>query len=300
MSEVLEDHTIEAELSSAMGFSFSGGETILFGGAVMGVALEAMNRVMSKRQGSAHPCTVTCTFVSAASPGKVTVQVEVVKEGRNFAHVSAKLLQNTKTILLLTAIYGAPVANETIVLDGFDQPVLPLVRATPKDDLPAVEALKRLGCNLLDIRIGDGHAEQIMQRIAAPKEKERLSSSSTVDPFPTSVWCSLADDTDMTYSALPLLADYPVMDFIGFLRSQEDEIWDATISLTIHFHRELPLARSKWVQLRVSTPLLTSARHEMSVQMWAEDGGLIATSTQLQTLKVIRVASREDDGRSRL
>jgi acyl-CoA thioesterase len=246
-----------------------------------------MSEVMGRyHERFAHCVTVTSTFLSTSKPGKCTVKCEVVKEGRNYAHVLAHLTQEGNPILLLTGIFGTLTGEATTFQDEFTRPNL----AAPSQ-LPVTPNLESYTLGLLDIKAEPKEAE-ILARLGATLAYKSLSRG-VLQNSPTSCWMALsgAQQSKMHFGAIPLLADFPAKDFISWIRDQmrssNNEIWDATISLTIHFHRNPSECVGRWVQLKVASPLMTSERHEMSVQMWDEEGNIIATSTQLQTIKIM-------------
>ena len=102
------------------------------------------------------------------------------------------------------------------------------------------------------------------------------------------MWCALADHRPFDFTSLAFVADSAFsgdwMTCISAWSDKEGGVWDATVSLTLNFHK--PPAGS-WLRVTSSSPVISRNRHEMQVLMYDEAGELVATSTQLQAVQQI-------------
>lgn len=226
------------------------------GGYVLGIALRALARVLPLPD----PLVVSAFFLRPTLPGAVEVQTEVARGGRRIATGSARVLQDGKETMRVTASFsdlGAP-GGRTVMLD--EKPALP----PPEDtrDLLARGAIP--GLTLTD---------RVEYRVAA------LPGWATGRPAgrpAMEFWMRYRDGREPDTLCLPALVDAaaPVILDLG-------ETGSATIELTVHVRaRPAP----GWLACRSTTRFVIGGLHEEDFEIWDSAGALVAQSRQLALL----------------
>lgn len=227
--------------------------TVPNGGYVMCVALAAIRQAVS----APDPLTATAHFLRASAPGPVEVHVEVIKRGRLYSTVSARLVQNGRENVRLLATYGD--------LAGGDAPTH--VFAAPPE-LSAREQLtggRPAGAPEFTRRVEMRFAERTFSAVAAGEMPE------------TRGWMRFADGRRPDVHALPLIADsFPPAAFRVLPPG-----WMPTLELTVHV-RARPV--SEWVRCAFRTRFIFGGLLEEDGEIWDENGTLLALSRQLAAL----------------
>lgn len=65
------------------------------GGYLLSIVLHALNSLQStSKPFHPDPVHLTSSFLRAASPGKLEVELDVIKTGRNWTNISVRVIQN--------------------------------------------------------------------------------------------------------------------------------------------------------------------------------------------------------------
>jgi acyl-CoA thioesterase len=241
--------TYRAALSDRWG-RWGGGP---LGGYTVAVALQALKDA----QTHPDPVTITAHFLRPGSPGAVTIDTELLKNGRRMSFGRAVLRQGDKPVLAMTAAFGdvAALAGDTQVYDA--PPVMPPPGAC-RDPLD--------GLVVGDVSL----AERIELRYATPVgwPEMRPHGQPTAE-----LWVRLTGGREPDLDVLPLIVDAapPVVLELGAPGS-------TTIELTVHLRRR---PAPGWLACRVSTRHLINGMHEEDMDVWDSEGHFVAQSRQL-------------------
>jgi acyl-CoA thioesterase len=196
------------------------------------------------------------------------------------AQAITRVEQKGKPVLAMTSIFGTlPSRGSALqVVDPY------------KDGLPAQPSCVRVDekvaqeweMGIIELYFEPAFHSHLLQSLG---DKEAQLDGSLAG---SSMWCALADHAPFDFTALAFVADSAFssdwMTCISAWSAADGDVWDATISLTLHWHK--PPA-GEWLRITSSSPVISRDRHEMQVLMYDEAGELVATSTQLQTVQQI-------------
>ena len=222
------------------------------GGYVMGVCLQALTRVMP----SPDPLVVSAFFLRPVLPGPAEVQTAIVRSGRRISTGEARLYQDGKETLRVTAAFSdlRQAAGRTVLLAA--RPDLP----------PPDQAIDLMGGRVIpELSI----AERVEYRVAAwPGWAGGEPSGLPSQEF----WMRFRDGREPEASLVDAAAP-PVLEL--------GEPGSATIELTVHL-RAHPAAG--WLACRVATRFVIGGYHEEDFEIWDSTGALVAQSRQLALL----------------
>jgi acyl-CoA thioesterase len=228
------------------------------GGYLMAIAARAMSEYAAGR----HPVSVTAHFTRPLSAGKIEVEVDLVKAGRTYSTVTARVTSEAKTHMAVVASLADPARADPGTRDlGADAPEVPppseCVRALPSPDGPLPPPLMA----------------QFEERIH-PEDATALEGEATgVARFRG--WFRLLDD-EPPDPFLPLLAAdaFPPAVFNASLPLA----WTPTLEMTTHI-RSTPV--TEWLRCQFTTRFVSGGFLEEDGEIWDENGQLVALSRQL-------------------
>ena len=133
--------------------------------------------------------------------------------------------------------------------------------------------------------------------VAEAYERAMSTGKAAVD-LPAEGWFRFEDHEPHSFASCGLIVDFSAAGFSTWLRAQAAAqgvtmVWDATIAITLSWHRA---PAGQWLQFSIRTEVLSENQHEFTVKLWDEEGRLVATSTQLQMIKLVR----EDNNKANL
>jgi acyl-CoA thioesterase len=219
-------------------------------------------RAAGEAAGGRYPVSVTGHFTRPGHTGPVTIETEVVRSGRRFSVVRARMLQDDSIVLETLGTYLDPAAeNSTSLLSDVPPPNLPApedcVRALPATDAPFPPPL--LG--EIDLRIDPESAGAFLGQPSGKALVEgwfRLNNNESLDPFTLIFTADAFPPT--TFSAnLP----------IG---------WTPTLELTVHVR--VPRAKG-WLRCQFQSHFITGGFIEEDGLFWDDTGRLVGQSRQL-------------------
>ncbi len=233
----------------------------ILGNANGGYLLAIAARAMAGAAGRPDPVTVTAHYLSPGRPGPVTARTEVVKQGRRFATVQARL-DADRPLLALVGTFGElePSGGAGLYVEGAP-PELPdpddcewhegaSAAAGAPSFMDRVEL--RLHPDDAGFRTGDPSGTPRVRgwfRLPGGEPVDTIGLLQAVDAFPPTVFN----------------ARFPVA-------------WTPTVELTAHLRaRPAP----GWLACAFSTRFVTGGFLEADGEVWDATGTLVAQSRQL-------------------
>lgn len=236
------------------------------GGYVMSVAMAAMRAEL----GDLEPLTVTSHFMRPASVGPARVVVEVVKTGRRFSTVAARLEQEAGEVIRLLGTWGRIERDAKPVYGAGAPPSLP-----PRDSLAPAWS---------------GSNETPTPREGEMRMTIRERFDLRLDPATSGFlrgerggaaelrgWLRFADGRLPDVHALGLLADALPPPAFNLL----DPGWVPTVELTVHA-RAHPVG--EWLRCVFRTRFIQNGLLEEDGEIWDESGSLVALSRQMAAM----------------
>jgi acyl-CoA thioesterase len=226
------------------------------GGYLMGIGLRALADALPQPD----PLTVTGHFLTAARPGPVEVAVETLRTGRTVATGVARMLQDGREFLHLTAMFGELPSADAAETVANAPPDLP-----PPDDLPRGKAVSPDG---RPVPIGERFDLRFPPGVPGWLRGEPTGEAATAG------WFRFADGRDVDPIAVPQVVDgfFPVVFELGVIG------WVPTLELTVHIRRR---PSPGWLRCRVTTRHVVGGYLEEDAEVWDADGRFIAQSRQL-------------------
>ena len=239
------------------------GEGWVVGGGVNGgYLLATIGRAIRERlPAKPDPLSISAYYLSATTPGRVGIDVRLLREGGSIATVAADLIQDGIPRIAALATYGdldhqahdVQTTATDIDLPPREQCV-PNTLAPP-DFLAASPFLGRFEMLF--------HPDQVGWAVGAPDNSGVLSA-----------WFRLEDARDPDPLSLLLVVDAlpPVMFTYGRMG------WAPTLELTAHVRaRPAP----GWLKVRHVTRNIAGGMFEEDCEVWDSTGRLVAQSRQL-------------------
>ncbi|MCP3976856.1 MAG: thioesterase family protein [bacterium] len=235
----------------------------ILGNANGGYVLAMAARAGVLASGRPDPVTITGHFLAPAGAGPITIDTEVLKEGRRFATVAATV-RNGKGRALVAALgsYGE--------LTAFEGPER--VEAEPPD-LPSVD-------QCIKVVATDTLPPPFMANVDLRVHPEDVPAAVGSSGYPrVRGWFRWAHEEALDTIGLVVAADaFPPTIFNANL----PVAWTPTLELTTHI-RERPES-GEWLRCSFHTRFITGGFLEEDGELWDEDGRLIAQSRQLALL----------------
>lgn len=225
------------------------------GGYLMALA----GRTMLMASGRTRPASITAHFLRPGIAGPVTLQTEVVKEGRQLSTVTAQLAAEKPILQLIggfTDSAGQPNPQDRILAEPPDLPA-------PEECLQIEESEEGFPPPLmrwLDLRLHP--ADNFYE--AGPTGTPLIRG-----------WLRLRNDEPWDTIGLLLAADaLPPTVFNSGLQIA----WTPTVEMTVHI-RGVP--KPGWLRCNFSSRFITGGYIEEDGELWDESGTLVAQSRQL-------------------
>ena len=234
----------------------------IFGAANGGYLMAIAARAMAETAERPNPVTITAHYLSPAGPGPVTIDTDLIKQGRRFATVQARLNDPERPLVALQGTFGALEPSSTLKRFEAGPPDLPppedCVSAEPTDTFPPPIVGK------VDVRL---HPDDVPFISDAPKEPRMRG------------WFRLRDDEPIDTFALLLAVDgFPPAIF----NANHPPAWTPTVELTTHV-RAVPV-KDGWLACTFTSRFITGGFLEEDGEVWDATGRLIAQSRQLALL----------------
>jgi acyl-coenzyme A thioesterase PaaI-like protein len=232
----------------------------LHGGYLMAI----LGRATAAASGHPHPNTINTMFMRPPSPGKATVSVELLREGRRFDQFRARLEQDGQ--ICAEALVTQGVLDEAAPWwTNATPPVLPeeadclLTPSTPPGSTFPVPILDVVEHRLDPAALGFA--------VGKPATDGRIGA-----------WLRMADGSDWDpLSVLVALDMVPPVSLVLGLQG-----WAPTITLTAYLRR-LPAPGPLRVTMHATD--ITAGRMDETAQAWDAKGNLVAQATQLAAVR---------------
>lgn len=228
------------------------------GGYLMAVATRAMEAEADGRT----LISATGTYLNAATPGPVAVDVAVAKRGRNLSTLRAVVSREGKDLVLVTAVFAATDTSsqqDGLVLGA--PPVLPPIDECVLLQPSSAAPLPPPFSGKVDVRIHPGDASLMTgRRPARPLMRG---------------WFRLKDGEELDAHAVVLASDA----FAPAVFNSELTLgWIPTVELTVQVRNPVPTG---WLACTFATRFVTGGLFEEDGEIWDEAGNLVALSRQL-------------------
>lgn len=228
------------------------------GGYLMAVVTRAME---AETGGRRRLVSATGHYLNPAHPGKVSIDIATLKEGRSLSTLRAKLSREDRQLVTVTAVLADPereVFDEDLVIGG--RPDLPpprdCVLAEPSDSAPLPPPFT----GKVEIRIH-------------PEDAAALFGQKSGRPLMRG-WFRLRDGEELDTHAVVMATDaFPPAIF----NSDLPVGWTPTIDLTVQVRNPRPRG---WLACQFGTRFVTDGLLEEDGELWDEDGP-VALSRQL-------------------
>ncbi|MCH7846237.1 MAG: thioesterase family protein [Acidobacteria bacterium] len=225
------------------------------GGYLMALSARAMAQVAERP----HPVTITAHFLNPAGPGSVTIDTNLLKTGKRFATVQARLNDPQHSLVALQGTFGDLQPSSALKRFEAGPPELPppeeCVGVEPADTFPPPIFAK------IEVRL---HPDDVPLLSDSPRQPRirgwfRLRNGEPID----------------TFAVLLAVDGFPPAIF----NTDQPPAWTPTVELTAHV-RAVPV-RDGWLACAFTTRFITGGFLEEDGEVWDATGRLIAQSRQL-------------------
>jgi acyl-CoA thioesterase len=225
------------------------------GGYLLAIAARALGAALDRPD----PVTVTGHYFYPGKAGDVTIETQVLKEGRRFGSGSADLLAQGRTLLSCIGTFGdlTEASGPEIVDQG--PPEMP----DPGDCLPVVatDTFPPPFVGKIELRLHPEDGQFLLGKRSGHALMRGWFRLRHDEPTDTIALLCAAD----AFPATAFNADFPVA-------------WTPTIELTVHV-RARP--EPGWLRCKFATHFVTGGFLEEDGEIWDSTGHLVAQSRQL-------------------
>jgi acyl-CoA thioesterase len=229
------------------------------GNANGGYLMTMAARAMAAAAGRPDPVTVTAHFLAPGTVGPIEAHAVVVRAGKRFSTVSARLMRDGQPIVALLGRFGELAGGDGPERVDGDPPDLPPVEECHRFDVddPIAPGFR----SRLDIRL---HPDDAGFHRGQPSGRPLVRG-----------WFRLLDDEPIDTMALLLAVDaLPPTVFNAMLPIA----WTPTVELTAHVRaRPAP----GWLRCSFANRFVTGGFLEEDGEVWDAAGRLVAQSRQL-------------------
>ncbi|MEL0083605.1 MAG: thioesterase family protein [Gammaproteobacteria bacterium] len=231
-----------------------------------GYQMAAVARVLAEQVPHPHPLTVTGHYLRPASPGPAEVTTELLKAGKAMSTGVARLYQNDKQTLHITASYSD--LNKTAGPSSLEveAPQFP----APEECIPLSEVIKE-----------ETAIHNTLETLLDPACTHWGQGESAE----FRVWMRFRDHSAPDLWSLLLFADAqppPIFNLIGYVG------WVPTVELTVHLHK--PPAPG-WLRARFRNFIVQNGILEEDGEIWDSTGELVAVSRQMGQVRMLPTES---------
>lgn len=231
----------------------------IVGNANGGYLLAIAARAMAAALGRTDPITISAHYLAPGKPGPVTIDVEVVKQGRTFGTATATISAGARPLLVALGTFGELTGEPSAQLVGQEPPPMP--RPEECIEVEATDTFPPPFMGKVELRLHPADATFLTGR---PSGHALMRG-----------WFRLRDGEATDTTALLCAVDaFPVAVFNADLPVE----WTPTIELTAHV-RARP--EPGWLRCRFATHFVTAGFLEEDGEIWDGADRLVAQSRQL-------------------
>ncbi|MGI9621713.1 MAG: acyl-CoA thioesterase [Acidimicrobiales bacterium] len=205
------------------------------------------------------PLSFTAHLLRAPTKGHCEVHTEVLRVGRTLSNLSARMIQDGKTIAVALASFG--MERPSPVFDELPMPVLDPPNPDRATDTYIPEFAYPYGDNVV-IQHRVGH--EAFSGLDGPMERAG--------------WVGFAEPRVIDAPALLMMGDVGLM---GWWTRLDREYTTATLDHTTHFRSDPAQTETDLVVMLSRTSLVARGYLDWDVVLWAPDGTLLCQSRQL-------------------
>lgn len=233
------------------------------GGYIAAILLKGM-----KSSISAKPTrSITVHFLSASTPGRARLRIEILKQGRSLSTCTGLLTQGKRTIAVATATF----AEQRLAIDFCD---LQMPDVLPPEQIPVISRMNPDSPHFVPFR---NHYDQRLAVGAIPPDN---NGSGLVGGWTRFKYPRAFDDL-----AILAISDswFPSVS----ARHTSENLQAPTIDHTVHILADLPLAtinEDDFLLVEFSTQIAAQGYLVENGRIWARTGQLLATSRQLAVM----------------
>lgn len=239
------------------------------GGVLMALGARALSRALGP-SGHADVLTWSAFFLTAAQPGEIEAEVELVRQGRSVSTGQVRLLQQVGGQQVERVRMTATLGNVSVRLEPVHRAPGPVAMPGPQECLPATrdsspQARVIALLDRLDVRIDPATAGFAAGR---PSGKGVIRA-----------WLRMADGREPDVAMLPLAVDalMPVSFDLGVPG------WAPTLELTAQV---LGRPAPGWLQVELMTDTVVGGFYVEDALVWDSTGRLVARSRQLAGVRM--------------
>ena len=221
-----------------------------------GYQMAAVAKALAQDMPHPHPLTVTGHYLRPTFAGEAEIVTEVLKTGKAMSTGLARVMQNGKQTLQITASYSdlGRVAGPTS-LEVEPPPFPPVEECVPLNDVIRLETPIH---STLDTRLDPACTDWGRGESAEFR-----------------VWMRFKDGSEPDLFSLLMFADAqppPIFNLLGYVG------WVPTVELTVHLHK---LPAPGWLRARFRNFIVQNGILEEDGEIWDSSGELVAVCRQM-------------------
>jgi len=227
-----------------------------------GYQMAAVARVLAEKMPHPHPLTVTGHYMRPTFSGPAEVTTELLKTGKSMSTGLARLYQNGKQTLHITASYSDLDKSAGPTSLEVEPPVFP----PPEQCIPLKEVIKE-----------ETAIHQTLETLLDPA----CTNWGKGESAEFRVWMRFRDESPADLFSLLLFADAqppPIFNLIGYVG------WVPTVELTVHLHKT---PAPGWLRARFRNFIVQNGILEEDGEIWDSTGELVAVSRQMGQVRMM-------------
>jgi acyl-CoA thioesterase len=240
-------------------------DQFLFGGCGLGAAIEALERTTNR-----PAVWAVAQYLSFAHPPEIVdIDVTVARSGHQTTQARAVAHVGDREILTVNAALGERDG-------GYDGQWARFPDVPPPDDSPPRRRISR---------VDDSLAQRLEMRLARGRDLAALDGAR--DDGHSALWARFPAGLEVSAASLAILGDYVPF---GIAQALGQFVTGSSLDNTL---RVCALVPTEWVLIDVRVHAIARGFGHGRVELWAEDGTLLATASQ--SCVVRPRSSRPDD-----
>lgn len=227
-----------------------------------GYQLAAVAKVLAEQMPHPDPLTITGHYLSPTFAGPAEVTTELLKSGKSMSTGIARLFQNGKQTLHVTASY-----SDLSKVSG------PTSLEVEVPDFPPVEECVPLG----EVIRVDTPIHQTLDTRLDPA----CTNWGKGESAEFRVWMRFHDESPADLFSMLMFADAqppPIFNLLGYVG------WVPTVELTVHLHK---IPAPGWLRARFRNFIVQNGILEEDGEIWDSSGELVAVCRQMGQVRMM-------------